>query len=164
MVEQNGLPEVVDGILVALQVELGKAPIVVGVGVVGLQLNCPIIVEDRGLELLQVEFGKAPIVVGVGVVGLQLNRLIKVGDGILILPQLELGEPLIEERFCRSPVGGKDGRKDCHSHGGHDGEPDPWPAADGSGCLVFCLSPAGSQETYPFLAHARAVLPRRAFS
>ena len=108
-----------------LQVEFGKAPIEIGVGVVGLQLNCPIKVEDRGLELLQVEFGKAPIVVGVGVVGLQLNRLIKVGDGILVLPQLELGESLIVERFCRSPVGGKDGRKDCHSHGGHDGEPVP---------------------------------------
>ena len=55
-------------------------------GMVGLQPDCLVKVDDGILALPQIGFGKAPISVGEGIFGLQPDCLVKVDDGIQILP------------------------------------------------------------------------------
>jgi len=67
------------------KVVLGKCTLEVGFGIVVLELECPVIIDDRVLEPTKAGPGEAPVEVGVGTVGLGQENLVIVGDGRLIL-------------------------------------------------------------------------------
>ena len=61
--------KVLNGSLVLLEGGIIKAPVVVGIDVLGIQLECTIIIGDGSLVLLKIIISETPVVVGIDIFG-----------------------------------------------------------------------------------------------
>lgn len=87
--------QVGEGVLILAKVVLGKTPVGVGIGIVWLEFESPILVGDGVQVPAEVKIGIAAMEVGEGSVRLMKETLVIVSYGVLVMTQTS---------HCKSPI------------------------------------------------------------
>ena len=83
--------QVLNGPLGLAQFGVGVAPVVVGVGIPGVEADSLVVVLDGPLVLAQISVGDAPVVVSQGL-GVEADSFVVVLDSSLVLAQISVGD------------------------------------------------------------------------